>query len=445
MMKSIAWRCRPTGVMVGGLALVLSMTAPNRAIAAKPDAESTPVAVWGVPRSDAGASGYVRHSLPTDMSLIWESETDEAIETTPAIDPTAVYVADVMGGVEALDRSSGKRLWRRELDTGFVASPSLLSPDVVLAQGTAFPILSGDDAMTDQVVASAREKLPQRITPRLLLGDVEGNVWSLDPQSGTTQWQQTVDGEISSAVSFFAIVSPASSKDDPAKVALRVLVTSQDGKLRCLDADDGTMIWEYATNDQIRCGASIGSGKTFLGGCDGSLHIIDLVTGQSVGEPLPLGGPTGSTPAIDGDDVFVPIMDGLAYRFSIQTGEAVWMFEDDSPQDFRGDAAIADDRIILASRSKQVFALSRQTGEVIWESTLKRRPDASPLIVGEDVWVASSDGRLARLALSDGRETWSYEIRGSFIASPAILGDRLIIADDDGVVRCFGPQESPQG
>ncbi|MDB4331506.1 PQQ-like beta-propeller repeat protein, partial [bacterium] len=73
--------------------------------------------------------------------------------------------------------------------------------------------------------------------------------------------------------------------------------------------------------------------------------------------------------------------------------------------------------------------------------TLKRRSDASPVIAGEDVWIAASDGRLIRLSLKDGKEKWTYEVRGSFLAAPAIVGDELFIGDDDGILRCFAKPE----
>jgi outer membrane protein assembly factor BamB len=67
------------------------------------------------------------------------------------------------------------------------------------------------------------------------------------------------------------------------------------------------------------------------------------------------------------------------------------------------------------------------------------------VIADEDVWIASTDGRLIRLSLNGGEEKWIYEIRGSFLAAPSIVGERLFIGDDDGVMRCFGPSKSSSG
>ncbi|MEM6980866.1 MAG: PQQ-binding-like beta-propeller repeat protein, partial [Planctomycetota bacterium] len=262
-------------------------------------------ASFSLPRVNAGASGFIDITLPDELGVIWETKTAEAIETTPVVDQGRVFVADVMGGVEALELQSGKSLWRRDFDTGFVASPTILSASSVTHHPDRLVVLETDkdDATPDgqrrTVDGNQIDKWDRIIaSDRLLLGDVEGNVWSLDPATGQTQWQIAIEAEIDAAVAFFVLVA-----DEQPQVQL--LVTSQDGNLRCLNAENGELIWTYATGDQIRCGASIAQGKTFLGGCDGGLHIVDLTTGKAVGEPLPLGGPTGSTPATESGPVFV--------------------------------------------------------------------------------------------------------------------------------------------
>lgn len=429
---------RPRGIpLAAALSLVVVSSASvwTAASAASPP-------IWVTPRATSGASGFVPDALPAELTVAWETKTSEAIETTPAVSETAVFVADVMGGVEALDRQTGRSLWRRELDTGFVASPTLLCPATITDDRFGFPILRSDKAVVgDEQRLEIARSIAAATGTQLILGDVEGNVWALNTATGETTWKQAVDGEISATPTLFALISD----DDTAST--RLLVTSQDGNLRCLSADDGELLWTYETGDQIRCGASIGDGKTYLGGCDGALHVVDLTTGTSVGEPLPLGGPTGSTPALQGGDVFVPIMGGVVYKFAAGQTSPAWQYEDaDIQHEYRGDAAVADDRVVIASRSKQVLAIDRQSGQRLWETTLRRRPDASPIIAGQDVWIAGSDGTLSRLSLADGTTTWSFESRGAFLAAPAIVDSRLIIADDDGVVRCFAapePRDSP--
>lgn len=382
---------------------------------------------WTIPRADAGASGSVPETLPANLEVRWKTQTKEAIETTPVSDGVYVFVTDVMGGVEALDVQTGESVWRREFDTGFVASAGLYLPGSLDTQSDAGP-------------GATAEVHP----PLLVVADVEGNIEAMVPKTGVSLWKFTTEGQISAAPAFFIAAGrerKQKQQGEPSQLdsRVRVLQTSQDGNLYCLDAYSGKLIWKYETGDQIRCAASIGEGKTFLGGCDGGLHVVDLATGKATREPIPLGGPTGSTPAIAGDELYQPIMDGIVFSFQLDSGKNRWQFEDpDHFQEYRSSVAIGPDRIIVSSKNKHVDAISRKTGERLWRKTLRRRADASPLIAGDDVWIAASDGRLLRLSLATGEQTWSFETRGKFLASPAVLGDRLIIADDNGVVRCFG-------
>lgn len=345
--------------------------------------------------STNGSESAAEQASSDAVKIRWEFQADEAFESTPALADGRVIVADVMGKVYAINYASGKEMWRIDYDTGFLAAPVIR-----------------DD--------------------RLFIGDIEGNLYCLKTTDGSEVWKGVTDGEINGSAAFY--------KDN-------VLITSQDGKLYCFNQGDGSLVWEYQTDDQIRCSPSIAKGRTFLGGCDGKLHIVDLDTGQAAGDPLPLAGPTGSTPAIAGSQAFVPIMDGLIYAFDWEQQKELWIHEDpDRPQEYRNSPALSDDMIIVSSQFKQVDAVSLETGKLVWRHTLRRRADASPVIDGDDVWIAATDGRLIRLDLATGLpRDWEYESRGEFYAAPLIVGNELLIADDNGVVRCFtGIKDGPE-
>ncbi len=348
---------------------------------------------WPLPRGDAQSTGSTAESLADDLRVKWQFTADEAIETTPVVVGGRVFISDVMGKIYALNQQDGKEIWRLNYDTGFLASPAV------------------HDGL-------------------LVIGDIEGNLYGIDAAKGTERWKQTTEGEINGAAAFHKS---------------NVLVTSQDGRLYCFSALDGAPVWTYQTDDQIRCSPTIAGDRTFLGGCDGQLHIVDLDTGKAAGDPLPLGGPTGSTPAVLGDRAFLPIMDGVILAFDWKQRKEIWQHEDgERPQEYRGSAAVLHDSVVVSSQYRQVDSLSAETGKLIWRHTLKRRADASPVIAGNDVWIAGTDGRLIRLSLADGSERWNFEIRGAFLAAPAIASGHLFIADDEGVVRCFAPLADPK-
>jgi len=64
--------------------------------------------------------------------------------------------------------------------------------------------------------------------------------------------------------------------------------------------------------------------------------------------------------------------------------------------------------------------------------------DASPVIVGDRVYIGTMNGRLLGLELKTGKQAWEYEAGGGFPASPAAAAGRLVIGNDAGDLYCFG-------
>lgn len=342
---------------------------------------------WPFPRADLQATGCVPETLPEKLAVVWEFKGENSFESPVVVDGDKLFAADANGLILAIDSATGKELWRVETELGFTTSPAV------------------QDGL-------------------LVVGDVDGAIFALDAATGKERWKAKAKAEISGAATFYNEW---------------VLITSQDGKLYALSKSDGSNVWTYETSDQIRCSPTIAGDRTFLGGCDGNLHNIRLSDGKAAAEPLPLGGPTGSTPAVIDNHAYLPVMAGAVLAFDWKENKEVWRYEDDErEQEYRSSAAVSDKLVIVSSQNKQVDALDRETGKRIWRYTLRRRADGSPIIAGDDCWVAGTDGRLIRLSLADGKEKWSFEIGGQFIAGPSIANGRLYIPDNKGVIRCFG-------
>jgi len=101
---------------------------------------------------------------------------------------------------------------------------------------------------------------------------------------------------------------------------------------------------------------------------------------------------------------------------------------------------VTDGYVVVGGRNKRVYALDPASGKELWQFSATSRVDASPVIAGQRVFVATADGRLFGLDLATGEERWRYEAGGGFAGSPAVAAGCLVIANDNGVVYCLGPQ-----
>jgi outer membrane protein assembly factor BamB len=205
-----------------------------------------------------------------------------------------------------------------------------------------------------------------------------------------------------------------------------------------LNVETGQKAWVYEAPDQIRCSTTIVDNRGFVAGCDGFLHIIDLENGQQIGS-VEILSPTGVTPAILDNSLFVGIEQGVFLGIDWQKSELIWKFEDpNGTGSIRGSPAVVDQHVVFGARNRNVYSLNPKTGTTNWTTTLKSAVDSSPVIVGSRVFVAATDGRLYELELASGKIIWEKQFDGGFIGSPAVAFGRLVIASDRGVVYCLG-------
>lgn len=344
-------------------------------------------AQWPLQRGGPEATGALATSLPETLDVLWDYQAEAAFEATPVVSSGKIYAADTEGAVYCLELSTGKLNWKTKFDSGFLASP----------------------AIQDNT---------------LVVGDYDGFVYALSATDGKQIWKFEAGGQIDSGASFFNS---------------NVLVASQDGVLNALDIGDGHVVWQYETSDQIRCSPTVAGKRTFLGGCDSQLHVIDLSNGKSVGNPLPIDSPTNGTPAVVGTVAYLPTYAGQVLAIDWSTGKRVWQYEDqERQQEYRSSAAVSDRVLVASSQAKRVVGIERSTGKLLWQMQLRRRADASPVIAGQSVFLAATDGRLYRINLLDGKPTWTYEVKGSLLSSPAIADNRIVLTTEEGHILCFG-------
>ncbi len=343
---------------------------------------------WPVFRGNALSQGVSESTLPEKPELLWEFNVPKgAFESTPVIQNNRVYIGDMDGEVYCLDLKSGKQIWKVETDSGFLASGAI--------EGNI-----------------------------LVMGDYDGKIRGMNIEDGGVLWEFDAGGQIYSGANFYGPLT---------------LVTSEDGCLYALNTLTGELAWKYQTGDQLRCSPSVLGNRTFLGGCDGKLHVVDLDTGMAIGEKMPLGGPTGSTPTALGDVAVVPTQSGEMLGFDWKKGESMWTFKDEelSPE-IRSSAAVSDGLAIVTTRNRRMLAVDVATGKMRWECVLRKRSDGSPVVCSGAAWVGASDGRIYAVDVKSGNEKWTTEVEGGFPGSPAIASNRLVIASDAGTVFCFG-------
>lgn len=344
---------------------------------------------WPMFRGGPALTGVARGDLPAAPAPKWTFEAGGGIESSPAIADGVVYVGSLDGALYALDLASGALRWKYAADDAVKSSPSVF----------------------DGVV---------------YFGDEKGTLHAVDAATGKRRWAFRAEG---------AIVSSVNLAGD------RLLFGSYDNHLYCLTRE-GALVWKLETDGYVHATPAVagrrGAAAAVVGGCDGFLRVVRIQDGAEIAK-VPLGGYIAASPAVAGGRAYVGNFEGQVQAIDLDRAAVAWTFEDpDRKFPFYASPALRDGLLVAAGRDKQVHGLDAGTGKRRWVAAMRSKVDASPVLLGERVFVAVTTGELLALEARSGKVLWQFETGAAITASPAIAAGRLVVGNADGAVLCFG-------
>ena len=331
------------------------------------------------------------------IQTLWSTTAGEGtegqrLELVPYVYKDKVYVADSEGNVEALNASTGKRLWEVE---------------------TELPLSGGPGAGGGLV----------------LVGSRDGDVVALDAASGQEQWRKRVSSEILSV---------------PQTDLGMVVVHTMDGRLFGLSAESGEEVWSYTRSVPVLSlrGSSspvISGTKVICGFASGKLMAFDLVSGELLWESS-ISAPRGRTELermvdIDGE---LAIVEGVVYVATFQ-GDLAAVSEDTGVVLWRRNMSShagtgADFRQIYVSDAEDyVWAVEPRNGAALWkQKKLRARKLSAPAVMGDFILVGDFEGYVHWLSNEDGRMVARIRVGKEPISTPPIVKEGVAYVYGDG-------------
>jgi outer membrane protein assembly factor BamB len=363
--------------------LVLVVLFVPMAIAAEPAKQTA----WLLYRGDPLQTGAVPTELPDKLETRWEFVTKEMIEGAAAVHQGVAYIGSADEFLYAIDLANGKEKWK------YKAGPIKAAPSYQ--------------------------------NGRVYVGEGGGLFHCVDAAKGTKVWTVETGGEIASGANFFGDV---------------ILFGSYDENLYCL-TKDGEVKWKFKTQGPVNGSPAVIEGKTFVAGCDSSVHVIDTAKGTELSS-VDLGGQAAATAAVMGDRLYVGTMTNEIHAVDWKNSKIVWTFKaEKAAQPFYASAAVTDKLVIAGSRDKRIYALDRMTGTVVWDFPTRGRIDAAPVVAGNRVYAGSLDGNLYVLDLAKGKLLQKIELDGPVTGSPAVAEGCLFVGTEKGTLYCLGAKK----
>lgn len=234
----------------------------------------------------------------------------------------------------------------------------------------------------------------------------------------------------------------------------RIYAAGYGGVVAAFDPESGREIWRNKLETELSAGPGVGENHVVVVARDGMAIVLDASTGEEVWRKS-VDGESLARPLIRGEVVVVQTIDNRMQALSIFDGRDLWSLEQSTPSlTMRGsaDPVIVSTTVIGGFDNGRLIAADLNTGNVAWESLLSPPTgrsdldrlsdiDGSIAVVGQDIYAAGYQGRLAALASESGQVLWSREISSyegvsadwSSVYTTTDNGEIVALAKRDGV------------
>jgi outer membrane protein assembly factor BamB len=306
---------------------------------------------------------------------VWVESTAGGIYGGVQTDDALLFAAGEDGIVRALDKTTGKEMWRARVEA---------------------PIGSAVAADEQRVYFHSRN----------------GIVHAHNKNNGEPLWTFKTEGERKWDSWDYYLSTP--TVDDR-----QVYFGSGDNHIYALDKRTGHLRWKVRTDNIVHSQPLISGEKVIAGSYDGRLYAIDRGTGRilwtfkTVGTAYFRNGELpGAATAADGL-VYAGGRDYNIYALLEDTGTGAW--NDKTPSWIIGAPLVVDDELILVnSDGAGVFSYNRSNGSLNWETKTSFNMFAGAKPIGSShVAVAGLDGRITILNRADGSTDGIYDTEAS--------------------------------
>lgn len=367
---------------------------------------------WNNLLGNAAHTASVTAPLKSPLRLAWTNNVGANLYmTSPLIHNGKIYVASVdedltgKGHVYALDGKNGTVLWSYPVRNS-IKNTIAIDGNLVFAQ------------------------------------DAQGCLYAIDTETGKLSWEKQLP------------VNGLPALID-GLVTDKGVVYAGSGKGLCaFDAPTGKLLWKnegWGQGEGTTSTLTAGNGLLIGSVQWSALYGNDARTGKKLWAASDNGlRNRGASPAMHGSLLYL-ISDKSFFILEAATGKVVVRKPLPYNIDVTSTPLLTDGEIIFGSAAKGLIALDRETLEEKWVCPLgdalvytcpySRQPSAtietSPVLAGETVYVAASDGTVYGVNREDGKIRWKHATGAPIFGSVAISGNALVFADFGGNVYTF--------
>lgn len=261
--------------------------------------------------------------------------------------------------------------------------------------------------------------------------------------SPSTVWSASIDGS----------TPQARLASSPVVADGKLYVIDSSARVIAFDAASGARLWQTPLPAEGNGRALFGGGVSVLGDRVyastgvGDVFALNAASGAQLWKKRP-GGPLRGAPTLENGHVYVMSQDNQIFALNQSDGEVAWT--DSGTLQATGvfgvaAPAAAQGTVIAGYSSGELTAYRYENGRTLWGDALSRTSistavatltdiDADPVIDRGRVFVIGQGGRMASYELVSGQRLWEINVAG--ISTPWVVGEWVFVVTSDAKLLC---------
>jgi len=313
-------------------------------------------------------------------------ENTSVVEKSTVEEPVAKALASLdMTWVVDVDQ-------RRPMSPAGFSQPALAGNEIVIGgrdERVRVYDLHGNELRRIAIEAACESGVLALNPELVVLGDVDGTIYGINPQSGRILWRQRLSSVM---------------LGHPVKAGNDFMVQTADNRIYRFSSG-GEKRWSYA------------------------------------GQPGGLTMHQGATPRVFGDAVYAIFTNGDVVALRVDSGDLIWrrqLLLDTNAVTLSEmkvpvtDPVLAGNVLIVSFYQGDMIALSATDGQRLWQRHLSLK--STPIVQGRHLLAATSDGAIVSLDTASGETLWRQKLSVGELVGPTLSQGRLFAGDDHGHV-----------
>lgn len=309
----------------------------------------------------ASAEGELYCVDASTGKFIWRIKTGTELTAGVGTDGKIVVVAGTDGAILAFDAITGDARWKAQASTEVLSPPAVGSGVVVVrSMDNRIVALDVESGARRWFVQRTAPALALRAAPGILISDdiayvalPAGRLLALSAQTGAPRW----DAPIAEPRGATELERVADVSGMPAKLGREICAAAYQGRLACVDANNGSVRWARELSADV--GPGVDQRFVFAADERGNLQAFARDTGSSLWRNTSLGWRGLSAPVSFGRAVVVGDRQGFLHFFSREEGVLLARIPTDGSA-LRTAPVVAGEMLIVQSQNGSLLAISTE-------------------------------------------------------------------------------------